>query len=430
MNKNFSIGILGLGYVGLPLAVEFSKKYSVVGFDINDARIKELKQGKDYTLEVDSHELNKVIIKDINELKSNFGLFLSSSISDLQECNFYIITVPTPVDKFNRPILTPLIKASETVAEVLKKGDYVIYESTVYPGATEEDCLPILEDKSGLKLNKDFYLGYSPERINPGDKKRGLTKIVKITSGSTKDASIFIDKIYRSIIEVGTHMAPNIKVAEAAKVLENSQRDINIAFINEQAKIFNLLEIDTQSVLEAAATKWNFLQFKPGLVGGHCIGVDPYYMAQKAQEMGYNPAILLSGRKINESMGNYVGDELIKALIFNDKPVKKSRVLILGITFKENCPDIRNTGVIGLINRLNEFGIDLTVYDPWADINEVFDEYSINIINETPNNKFDAIVLAVAHQQFLNIDFEKLKKCDKTVVYDIKGILQNFTHRL
>ena len=349
--KRYKIGIIGLGYVGLPLAVEFAKKYNVVGYDINNKRISELKKHNDSTLEVTNSDLKKVV----NKVKTNeIGLYVTSLGEDLSECNFYIVTVPTPIDKYNRPNLSPLYKASETVASYLKKGDYVIYESTVFPGATEDECLPILEKISGLQYNIDFYLGYSPERINPGDKEHTVTKILKVTSGSNPKAGKVIDQLYSSIITAGTHLAPSIKVAEAAKVIENSQRDINIAFVNELAKIFNLLEIDTNSVLEAAGTKWNFLPFKAGLVGGHCISVDPYYLAQKAQEVGYNPEIILSGRRINDSMGRFVAKSVIKALVINEISLNNSNILILGITFKENCPDIRNTGVTNIINTLDE----------------------------------------------------------------------------
>ena len=430
MKEKFKIGIIGLGYVGLPLAVEFAKKYPVVGFDINESRVKELRNNKDLTLEVEDDALKTVNVNSIDELNSKIGLWNTTSTNDLESCNFYIITVPTPVDKHNRPILTPLIKASETVGSVLSKGDYVIYESTVYPGATEEDCLPILEKQSGLSLNQDFYLGYSPERINPGDKEHTVTKIKKVTSGSTLKAGQIIDEVYSSIITAGTHLAPTIKVAEAAKVIENSQRDINIAFVNELAKIFNLMNIDTHAVLEAAGTKWNFLPFKPGLVGGHCIGVDPYYLAQKAQEVGYNPEIILSGRRINDSMGSFVADEIIKALIQNNFKIKGSKVLILGITFKENCPDIRNTGVVGIIERLNEFGLETTIYDPWANPEEVNHEYKLTSLNQLPEEKFDGIVLAVAHNEFLSLDIDKLKKEDNSIVYDVKGFLENYTHKL
>ena len=428
MNKSFKIGIIGLGYVGLPLAVAFAKKYPVLGFDINKDRVLNLKNNNDETLEITSSELKEVNIDDFNN--STNGLVISNRLLDLEYCNFYIITVPTPVDKNNKPILTSLIKASKSIGKLLKKGDFVVYESTVYPGATEEDCLPILEKISGLKLNKDFYLGYSPERINPGDKEHTITKIKKITSGSNIESAIIIDKIYQSIIIAGTHLAPTIKVAEAAKVIENSQRDINIAFVNELAKIFSLLSIDTQAVLEAASTKWNFLPFKPGLVGGHCIGVDPYYLAQKAQESGYKPEIILSGRRINESMGGFVADEVIKKLIENDLFVKKAKILILGITFKENCPDIRNTGVVSVVNRLNQFGLDITIYDPWASPLEVYKEYGLTSLKELPNKKFEAIILTVSHNEFININMENLKINSKSIVYDVKGVLKNFTHKL
>ena len=430
MKNEFKIGIIGLGYVGLPLAVAFAKKYPVVGYDINSSRIAEILECTDYTLEIDSNDLKRVNVKCLEDLQTKNGFFASHDLFDLKECNFYIITVPTPVDKFNRPLLNSLFEASETVGKMLKKGDYVVYESTVYPGATEEECLPILEKISGLKLNKDFYLGYSPERINPGDKEHTVTKIEKITSGSNIKVGKVIDKIYKSIIKAGTHLAPSIKVAEAAKVIENSQRDINIAFVNELAKIFSLLEIDTQSVLEAAGTKWNFLHFKPGLVGGHCIGVDPYYLAQKAQELGYNPEIILSGRRINDSMGAFVADEVIKALISRGKAVKNAKVLILGITFKENCPDIRNTGAIGVISRLIDFGLRTRIYDPWASPDEVWKEYQLEVEDELPNDDFEAIIIAVAHNEFKSLDLEKLKKDKDSIVYDVKGFLENSTHKL
>ncbi len=429
MNQKIKIGIIGLGYVGLPLAVAFSKKYPVVGFDIDKSRVADLKKLNDKTLEINRNDLKEVTVK-INDVETINGFVPTSNSSDLKSCNFYIITVPTPVDKNHRPILTPLFKASETVGKLLKKGDYVIYESTVYPGATEEECLPILEKLSSLKLNKDFYLGYSPERINPGDKNHTVTKIKKITSGSTIKSGKFIDKIYKSIITAGTHLAQSIKVAEAAKVIENSQRDINIAFVNELAKIFSLLEIDTQAVLSAASTKWNFIPFKPGLVGGHCIGVDPYYLAQKAQELGYNPEIILSGRRINESMGNFVADEVIKALIDNGSTVKNAKVLVLGITFKENCPDIRNTGVTNVINRLNEFGLNTTIYDPWASAQEVFDNYKLVLSENINDKKFDAILLAVGHNEFKKLNIDDLKNKSNSIVYDVKGILDNCTHKL
>lgn len=428
--KDLKIGIIGLGYVGLPLAVEFAKKYPVVGYDIDRTRVSDLEKGNDYTLEIESKLLKEVLVESNVDLQAENSFLPTYDLLDLHDCNFYIITVPTPVDKFNRPILTPLIKASKTVAKFLKKGDYVVYESTVYPGATEEDCLPILEKKSGLKLNVDFYLGYSPERINPGDKQHTVTKIKKVTSGSTQDAGKFIDSVYNSIITAGTHLAPSIKVAEAAKVIENSQRDINIAFVNELAKIFSLMDIDTQSVLEAAGTKWNFLPFKPGLVGGHCIGVDPYYLAQKAQELGYNPEIILSGRRINDSMGVFVADEVIKELIASGKAVKNAKVLVLGITFKENCPDIRNTGVVGVIKRLNDFGLNTAIYDPWANQSEVKLEYDLQVLNKVPKDNFEAIILAVAHDKFKEIDLDKLKSSTDSIVYDVKGFLNNYTHKL
>ena len=427
MKNDFKIGIIGLGYVGLPLAVAFAKKYTVVGFDINQERVSEIKNNKDHTLEITDNELKEVNIDNFNDV--SIGLYSTYNHSDLEICNFYIITVPTPVDKNHRPILTPLIKASELVGKKLKKGDFVVYESTVYPGATEEDCLPILEKNSTLKLNKDFFIGYSPERINPGDKQHTVTKIKKVTSGSTIEAGKIIDKLYNSIITAGTHLAPTRNVAEAAKVSENSQRDSNVAFVNELAKIFSILKIDTQAVLAAAGTKWNFLPFKPGLVGGHCIGVDPYYLAQKAQESGYNPEIILSGRRINESMGSFVADEVIKALIESGSVIKNSKALILGITFKENCPDIRNTGVVSVINRLNEFGLETTIYDPWANPSEVFQEYGLSSLIDLPNEKFDAIILAVAHDEFKELNFIELGM-PETVIYDVKGVLENYTHKL
>ena len=426
MNKEIKIAIIGLGYVGLPLARLFATKYSVVGFDINQKRVDELMSGTDDTLEISDEVLQAVLLQKPSDKN---GLYCSTSIADIKDCNYYIVTVPTPVDKNNRPILTPLIKASETVGTVLKKEDIVIYESTVYPGATEEDCIPVLEKVSGIKFNQDFYAGYSPERINPGDKEHTVEKILKVTSGSTTETGKKVDDLYKSVIIAGTHLAPTIKVAEASKVIENSQRDINIAFVNELAKIFTLLDIDTQSVLEAAGTKWNFLPFKPGLVGGHCIGVDPYYLAQKAKEFGYNPEIILSGRRINDSMGDFVADEVIKALIKKDHTVNKAKVLLLGITFKENCPDIRNTGVVGVIKRLKDFGLDIIIYDSWANAKEVKHEYNLKVTDKLPKEKFDAIILAVAHDEFKELNLEDLKK-PNTVVYDVKGFLNTFTHKL
>ena len=420
MKKN-KIAIIGLGYVGLPLARLFATKFSVVGFDINSDRVSELMTGVDSTLELDNETLQSVLIDKNSD--SN-GLFCTNQTDKIKDCNYYIITVPTPVDKNNRPILTPLIKASETVGSVLKKGDIVIYESTVYPGATEEDCVPILEKVSGLKFNKDFYAGYSPERINPGDKKHTVEKIVKVTSGSTPEVGEKVNNLYKSVITAGTHLAPTIKVAEASKVIENSQRDINIAFVNELAKIFNLLNINTNDVLKAAGTKWNFLPFKPGLVGGHCIGVDPYYLAQKAQEYGYHPEIILAGRRLNDGMGKYVASQIIKCMIKKKIAVNGARVLILGITFKENCPDVRNTKVVDLINVLKDYGTNITIHDPWANEYEVKDEYGLISTKSLPNEKFDTIVLTVAHNKFSELDFSSLMK-KNAIVYDVKSFLKN-----
>ena len=419
--KKDKIAVIGLGYVGLPLARLFATKYSVVGFDINTNRISELMSGTDSTLEIDNKTLQSVLVGE--DSVSN-GLFCTNQLDKIKDCNYYIITVPTPVDKNNRPILTPLIKASETVGAVLKKGDVVIYESTVYPGATEEDCVPILEKVSNLKFNKDFYAGYSPERINPGDKEHTVEKILKVTSGSTPEIGKKVDDLYNSVITAGTHLAPTIKVAEAAKVIENSQRDINIAFVNELAKIFNLMNINTHDVLEAAGTKWNFLSFKPGLVGGHCIGVDPYYLAQKAQEHGYHSEIILAGRRLNDSMGSYVASEVIKLMINSDIKIKKSEILVLGITFKENCPDVRNTKSIDIISSLKEFGANVSIYDPWADEKEVFDEYGLITSKVLPKKLFDSIVLTVAHNEFVTLKFQNMRK-QKSVIYDVKGVLNN-----
>jgi len=419
--SQIKIAIIGLGYVGLPLARLFATKYSVVGFDINQERINELMSGVDSTLEVEDEVLQSVLV---NEISNENGLYCSYSLKDIEDCNYYIITVPTPVDKNNRPILTPLIKASETVGSVLKTGDIVVYESTVYPGATEEDCIPVLEQVSGLKFNKDFYAGYSPERINPGDKLHTVEKILKVTSGSTPEIGKKIDDLYKSVITAGTHLAPTIKVAEAAKVIENSQRDINIAFVNELAKIFNLMGINTYDVLEAAGTKWNFLPFKPGLVGGHCIGVDPYYLAQKAQEFGYHPEIILAGRRLNDSMGEYVASEVVKLMIQKDVKVKEAEVLVLGITFKENCPDVRNTKVVDVVSSLKEFGVNVSIYDPWANEGEVLHEYGLKSSQELPKKKFDALVLAVAHKEFTQVDFSTILNKNH-VIYDVKNVLNS-----
>lgn len=424
--NNTKIAIIGLGYVGLPLARLFATKYSVVGFDINKQRINELRNGHDSTLEVEDDILQSVLVEKPSETN---GLYCSCDIEDIKNCNYYIITVPTPVDKNNRPDLTPLYKASETVGKVLKKGDIVIYESTVYPGATEEECIPVLERVSGLKFNQDFFAGYSPERINPGDKEHTVEKILKVTSGSTPEIGKKVNELYKSVITAGTHLAPTIKVAEAAKVIENSQRDINIAFVNELAKIFNLLEIDTHAVLEAAATKWNFLHFKPGLVGGHCIGVDPYYLAQKAQEVGYHPEIILAGRRLNDSMGEYVASQVVKCMIKNNIKINGAEVLMLGVTFKENCPDVRNTKIVDVISALEDYNIKVTTYDPWANPDEVMHEYGIESINNLPESKYDTLVLGVAHKEFLGINLNTLKK-DSAVVYDVKGILQEADRKL
>lgn len=427
--KNYKIGVIGLGYVGLPLAVAFSEKYQTIGFDINKTRIAELKSGSDTTLEITDDYLQSVLITDFKS-KIEKGLLPTFLMEDLSDCNVYIVTVPTPTDKNNRPVLTPLIKASETVGKVLKKGDIVIYESTVYPGVTEDECVPILEKTSGLIFNKDFFVGYSPERINPGDKNHTVKKIKKVTSGSTQDCAIEIDNLYKTIITAGTHLAPSIKVAEAAKVIENSQRDINIAFINELAKIFSLFGIDTHEVLEAAGTKWNFLPFKPGLVGGHCIGVDPYYLAQRAQEYGYHPEIILAGRRLNDGMGKFVAQELVKLMIQQEISIKNSKILMLGITFKENCPDIRNSKAIDVYNELTDYGANVEVYDPNANAADVAKEYGISLIKE-PNSEYDSIIHVVSHDKFKTIDFKKISK-NNVVIYDVKGSLEitSITSRL
>ena len=418
--QEVKIAIIGLGYVGLPLARLFATKYPVVGFDISKRRVDELMSGTDTTLEVSNKLLQEVLVK---EPSNKNGLFCSNFTENIKNCNYFIVTVPTPVDKYNRPVLTPLTKASETVGTVLKQDDIVIYESTVYPGATEEECIPVLERVSGLVFNKDFYAGYSPERINPGDKEHTVEKILKVTSGSTPEIGVKVDNLYKSIITAGTHLAPTIKVAEAAKVIENSQRDINIAFVNELAKIFNLMDINTKDVLEAAGTKWNFLPFKPGLVGGHCIGVDPYYLAQKAQEYGYNPEIILAGRRMNDSMGEYVASQVIKTMIKKNIKIKGAKILILGITFKENCPDVRNTKVVDVIAALKEYDTNITIYDPWANQQEVKYEYGLDSLQEMQKETFDAIILTVAHNKFINMDLSTYKK-ENTIIYDVKGVLQ------
>ncbi|WP_298480648.1 nucleotide sugar dehydrogenase [uncultured Maribacter sp.] len=417
--SNTKIAIIGLGYVGLPLARLFATKYPVIGFDINETRIKELQEGTDKTLEVSDDVLQSVLKKSP---KMDTGLYCSNLLEDIADCNYYIVTVPTPVDNTNRPILTPLYKSSETVGKVLKKGDTVVYESTVYPGVTEDECVPVLEKISGLKFNIDFFVGYSPERINPGDKEHTVEKILKVTSGSTPEVGKKVDNLYKSVITAGTFLASSIKVAEAAKVIENSQRDINIAFVNELAKIFNLMNIDTHDVLEAAGTKWNFLPFKPGLVGGHCIGVDPYYLAQKAQEFGYHPEIILAGRRMNDGMGKYVASEVIKLMLQKDIKVKNSNILVLGITFKENCPDVRNTKAVDVINNLKSYGTNVTIYDPWASPDEVNREYNLLSQKEIPEGKYDSIVLTVSHKEFLTMNLEKLLTSEG-ILYDVKGLL-------
>ncbi len=416
------IAVIGLGYVGLPLARLFATKFPVLGFDINQKRIDELRSGKDLTLEVEDDILQAALVSENPFSTNTTGLYCSNQLADIADANFYVVTVPTPVDKNNRPDLTPLYKASETVGKVLKKGDIVVYESTVYPGVTEEECIPVLEKISGLKFNEDFFAGYSPERINPGDKQHTVEKILKVTSGSTPEIGAEVDAVYKEVITAGTHLAPCIKVAEAAKVIENSQRDINIAFVNELAKIFNILNIDTHAVLEAAGTKWNFLPFKPGLVGGHCIGVDPYYLAQKAQEHGYHPEIILAGRRLNDSMGEYVASQVVKTMIKKGINVNGAEVLMLGVTFKENCPDVRNTKIVDVIRALEDYGIKVTTYDHWANPAEVHHEYGIESTTELPMAKFDAVVLGVAHNEFLNIDFENLKK-ENSIIYDVKGVV-------
>jgi UDP-N-acetyl-D-galactosamine dehydrogenase len=422
--SEYKIAIIGLGYVGLPLAVELAKKFPVVGFDINQKRVNELSQGIDHTLEASTEDLKSVIVLNNGVQTSTKGLYFSCLASDMAGCNTFIVTVPTPTDKHNSPDLTPLIKASETIGSVLKQNDLVIYESTVYPGVTEEECVPVLEKVSGLKLNTGFFAGYSPERINPGDKEHTVTTIKKVTSGSTPEAAERVDILYRSIIKAGTHKASSIKVAEAAKVIENSQRDINIAFVNELAKIFNRLGIDTSEVLAAAGTKWNFINFKPGLVGGHCIGVDPYYLAQKAQETGYNPEIILAGRRMNDGMGAYVAQETVKLMVKKSILVKNASILLLGFTFKENCPDVRNTKVVDIYKTLQEYDTQITVFDPWANPAEVMHEYWIKTINklEQTDKNYDAIILAVSHKQFESLNLQSLMK-PNAVIYDVKSVL-------
>ena len=414
--SDLKIAIIGLGYVGLPLAVEFGKQLPVVGFDIQQKRIQELQSGQDHTLEVSSEELKQAI-----------HLSYSANLDDLRSCNFFIVTVPTPIDEFKQPDLTPLIKASTSIGKVLKKGDVVVYESTVYPGATEEACIPVLEQVSGLKFNDDFFAGYSPERINPGDKLHRVTNILKVTSGSTPEVADFVDAVYQLIVTAGTHKAPSIKVAEAAKVIENTQRDVNIALINELAVIFNKLGIDTEAVLQAAGTKWNFLPFRPGLVGGHCIGVDPYYLTHKAQSLGLHPEIILAARRLNDRMGEYVATQLIKEMVKQRIQVVGSKILVMGLSFKENCPDIRNTKIVDMVKALKEYDLDLDIYDPWVDPLEAAKEYGIDPVSSLANAKYDAIVLAVAHEQFKQMSIDEFKAVakEKYVLYDLKYILNH-----
>ncbi len=412
------ICMIGLGYVGLPLAVEFAKHFSVIGFDIKQDRIDELNLGHDNTLEVEDDNLQSVLMV---EMPKDKGMYLTSKLDEIRDCNIYIVTVPTPVDKNNHPDLTPLIKASETIGKVIKKNDIVIYESTVYPGCTEEDCIPVIEQTAGMKLNVDFYAGYSPERINPGDKEHTVTTIHKVTSGSTPEIAEVVDQLYKKVIKAGTHKAPSIRVAETAKVIENSQRDINIAFVNELARICAHMNLDTRSVLDAASTKWNFLKFSPGLVGGHCIGVDPYYIAQKAQEVGYHPEIILAGRRMNDGMGAWVAAQIVKLMIKKNLPVNHAPVLVLGVTFKENCPDVRNTKVVDVVNELRQFGCRVDIYDPWANKADVKHEYGEELIEKYNMENYTTIVLAVSHREFLEVDFSKRKK--ESVLYDIKALL-------
>jgi len=420
MANTEKIAIIGLGYVGLPLAIEFAKKYPVIGFDINESRIEELSNAEDKTHEADLETLSGVLKKKDDE---NNGLFFSFRQEDLRSATVYIVTVPTPIDRYNAPNLVPLIKASETVGKVLSKGDIVIYESTVYPGCTEEDCVPVLEKASGLKYNEDFYCGYSPERINPGDKVNTLTKIKKVTSGSTPEIAVKVDDLYKSIVTAGTHKASSIKVAEASKAIENAQRDVNISFVNELALIFDRMNIDTHEVLEAAGTKWNFLPFKPGLVGGHCISVDPYYLAHKAESLGYHPQVILSGRRVNDYMGQFVASKIVKLMIAKGHKIKGSKVLIMGITFKENCPDVRNTKVVDIHNELVQFGLNVDVYDPWANAEEVYHEYQLRIKDAIENaEQYSAIIVAVAHKQFKDFDFEKVKE-NGAIIFDTKAFL-------
>lgn len=411
---DLKIAVIGLGYVGLPLAVEFGKKVPVVGFDIHQQRIDELKSGQDHTLEVSPEELEQ-----------SAHLTYSAHLDDLKDCNFFIVTVPTPIDEFKQPDLTPLVKASTSIGKVLNKGDVVVYESTVYPGATEETCIPVLEQVSGLTFNQDFFAGYSPERINPGDKLHRVTNILKITSGSTPEVADFVDQVYNLVIEAGTHKASSIKVAEAAKVIENTQRDVNIALINELAIIFNKMGIDTEAVLQAAGTKWNFLPFRPGLVGGHCIGVDPYYLTHKAQSLGLHPEIILAARRLNDRMGEYVATQLIKEMVKKRIQVVGSKILVMGLSFKENCPDIRNTKIVDMVKALKEYDLDIDIYDPWVNEKEVVQEYGLHPVINLESGKYDAVIIAVKHNQFIEMGIDKIKEltCSKNIIYDLKYLL-------
>lgn len=421
MKNQKKIAIIGLGYVGLPLAIEFAKHFPVIGFDINETRVGELKEGCDHTLEVDVKELKKLLKQTGHNFKK--GLYFTSNPDDISTANIFIVTVPTPIDRYNSPDLVPLLTASEKVGQQLKQNDIVIYESTVYPGCTEEECVPVLEKASGLHFNKDFFVGYSPERINPGDKINTLTKIKKVTSGSTPAIADEIDALYKTIIEAGTHKAPSIKVAEASKAIENAQRDVNISFVNELALIFDRIGIDTNDVLEAAGTKWNFLKFKPGLVGGHCISVDPYYLAYKAVSLGYHPQVILSGRRVNDFMGQFVANKIVKLMIEKGHKIKAAPVLIMGITFKENCPDIRNSKVIDIFHELEQFGLDVDIYDPWANAEQAKHEFNVNILSKvSPLKDYAAIIVAVAHKEFLSFDFKKYKE-KNTVIFDAKACL-------
>jgi len=418
--NNYKIAIIGLGYVGLPLAIEFGKKFKVLGFDINQSRIEELNLLTDSTNEADLVGMKNAM--DLAKSNAGFGLNFSANVEDLKNYNVFIVTVPTPINKFKAPDLTPLLKASKMLGKVIKKDSIVIYESTVYPGCTEEDCVPLLEKYSELKFNQDFYCGYSPERINPGDKLNTLTKIKKVTSGSTPEIAEVVDQLYKSIITAGTHKAPSIKVAEASKSIENAQRDVNISFVNELALIFDRMGIDTNDVLDAAGTKWNFLKYKPGLVGGHCIGVDPYYLAHKAESLGYHPQVILSGRRVNDNMGMFIANKLVKLLITKTHVISKSTVLVLGITFKENCPDIRNSKVVDIVKELQQFNINVDVYDPHADEHKVAEEYDITLIDKITKT-YDGIILAVSHKEFLELDLDQLKSSNLSVIFDTKAFL-------